>query len=120
MTALMNRRVIARRKQKRHGPKSSTPLTQLRQRPNQQMVVDLPVHASECLDKGIGDRVWIYAENQSLQITGRPWGAYPGRRTSVRMHRARIPTRRFKGLRADRRPSFKSRATSRNCGEPEG
>jgi hypothetical protein len=94
MKALVNRRVSMRRRQKRSGPKPRTILTQLRMRPNQSMVLDLPGLAMQSLGKGVGGRVWFYVKDKGLHITVHPWGPQAGRHGSTRFRMACVPIRR--------------------------
>jgi hypothetical protein len=93
MKGLVNRRVSMRRRQKCHGPKPKATLTQLRMRPDQRIVLDLPGTASQLFGKAIGGRVWFYVEGIGLHITGHPWGPQAGRHGSTRIRMTHVSIR---------------------------
>ena len=96
MKVIVNRRTSLRRHQKRHGPKPKTFMTQLRMLPDQRLVVDFPGSTKKLLVKGVGGRVWFYAEDQGLHITAHPWGPYAGRHRSTRIRTTHVSIRRCK------------------------
>lgn len=74
MKVPVNRRVSLRRRQRRNSPKPRIILARLRMRLDRSMVMDLPGLVKQSLGKGVGGRVWFYAEGKGLHITGSPWG----------------------------------------------